>query len=240
MDNAGYTTLTRQAGLLDEMQIIANNIANAATTGFRAEQAIFSEYLTNLGSEHPSLSMATARVDHTITRQGVLERTDATFDLAIEGDGFFLVQTPQGERLTRAGHFGPNQNGDLVNADGYPVLDAGGAPVFVPVDAGQVTIGADGVISVGGQLVGQVGVVVPINPDNMTREAGTVFAAPDGVNPAENGRVLQGFLEASNVDPTLEIARMIEVQRAYERGQKMLDREDERMRSVIRTLGAEG
>ncbi len=237
MDNATYASLTRQAGLLNEMQIVANNIANSATTGFRAEQAIFAEFVSNLGANHPSLSMASARITDTIAQQGVLEQTDAAFDLAIEGEGYFLIQTPEGERLTRAGHFGPNQNGDLVNADGYPVLDAGGAPVFVPTDAGPVRIGADGVISAGGQLVGQVGVVVPVNPERMTREGGTAFAAPDGVNPAENARVVQGFLEASNVNPTLEIARMIQVQRAYELGQSFLDKEDERIRSVMQALG---
>lgn len=237
MDNATYATLTRQTGLIDEMQIIANNIANSGTTGFRAERALFSEYVNNLGADFPSLSMAAARIADTVAQQGVLEQTNAPFDVAIEGDGFFLVQTPQGERLTRAGHFGPNQNGDLVTADGYPVLDAGGAPVFVPADAGPVSIGADGVISAGGQLVGQIGLVVPVDPTRLTREGGTVFAAPDGFVPAENGRVLQGYLEASNVNPTLEIARMIAVQRAYELGQSFLDKEDERIRSVMQTMG---
>jgi len=147
------------------------------------------------------------------------------------------VETPEGTRLTRAGHFGPNQNGDLVTADGYPVLDAGGAPVFVPTGAGPVTIGADGTISAAGQLVGQIGVVVPTDGTTLRREGGTMFAAPDGFNPAENARVLQGFLEASNVNPTLEIARMIEVQRAYELGQSFLDKEDERIRAVMQTIG---
>ena len=237
MDNASYAALTRQSGLLQEMQVVANNVANSANTGFRAEQALFSEYVNNLGPTHPSLSMATARIANTIAQQGVLEKTGAPFDLAIEGEGFFRVQTPQGERLTRAGNFGPNQNGDLVNADGYPVLDVGGAPVFVPVDAGPVRIGSDGTISAGGQPVGQIGVVVPVNSEAMRREGGTVFVTEDGVNPADNPRVLQGFLEASNVNPTLEIARMIEVQRAYELGQSFLDKEDERIRTVLRTLG---
>ncbi len=237
MDNATYAALTRQTGLLQEMQVIANNVANSATTGFRAEQALFAEHVSNLGADFPSLSMATARIANTLTAQGVLQQTGAPLDLAIEGEGFFLIQTPQGERLTRAGHFGPNQNGDLVNADGHAVLDAGGAPVFVPVDAGPIKIGADGTISAGNQLVGQIGVVVPVNPLGLSREGGTVFVAEDGVNPAENARVLQGYLEASNVNPTLEIARMIEVQRAYELGQSFLDKEDERIRTVMRTLG---
>jgi flagellar basal-body rod protein FlgF len=237
MDNATYAALTRQSGLANEMRVVANNIANSSTSGFRAEGVIFSEYVNVISNDHDSLSMASARVRETIDAQGVLKQTNATFDLAIEGEGFFLIQTPDGERLTRAGHFTPNENGDLVNSDGFPVLDAGGAPVFVPTGAGPVTIGADGVISASGQLVGQVGVVVPQNPQGLIREGGTRFAAPDGINPAQDAHVVQGFLEGSNVNPTLEIARMIEVQRAYELGQSFLDKEDERIRAVMQAMG---
>jgi len=237
MDNATYTALTRQSGLANEMRVVANNIANSSTTGFRAEGVVFSEYVNVLGADHDSLSMASARVRDTVEMQGVLKQTNATFDLAIEGEGFFLIQTPNGERLTRAGHFTPNANGDLVTADGFPVLDAGGAPVFVPVGAGSVNIGADGVISAGGELVGQIGIVAPNDPDSLIREGGTRFAAPEGFDPALDARVVQGFLEGSNVNPTLEIARMIEVQRAYELGQSFLDKEDERIRAVMQTMG---
>lgn len=237
MDNATYAALTRQSGLANEMRVVANNIANASTSGFRAEGVIFSEYVNILGSDHGSLSMASGRVRETNEAQGALKQTNATFDLAIEGNGYFLIQTPDGERLTRAGHFTPNQNGDLVNADGFPVLDAGGAPVFVPAGAGPISVGADGVISAGGQLVGQIGVVAPADPQSLTREGGTRFVAADGFLPAENARVVQGFLEGSNVNPTLEIARMIEVQRAYELGQSFLDKEDERIRAVMQALG---
>ncbi len=237
MDNATYAALTRQSGLANELRVVANNIANASTTGFRAEGVVFSEYVNVLSNDHDSLSMASARVRETNDAQGVLKQTNATFDLAIEGEGFFLVQTPAGERLTRAGHFTPNANGDLVDADGFPVLDAGGAPVFVPTGAGPVGIGADGVISAGGQLVGQIGVVVPTNPLGLIREGGTRFEAPDGFDPAQEARVVQGFLEGSNVNPTQEIARMIEVQRAYELGQSFLDKEDERIRAVMQALG---
>jgi flagellar basal-body rod protein FlgF len=237
MDNAGYATITRQSGLVNEMRVVANNIANSSTTGFRAEGVIFSEYIEVLSNDHDSLSMATGRARETLTTQGVLKQTNDTFDLAIEGDGFFLIQTPDGERLTRAGHFTPNANGDLVTADGHAVLDAGGAPVFVPTGAGPVAIGADGVISVSGQLIGQIGLVIPNNPDGLLREGGTRFAAPDGFDIAQDGRVVQGFLEGSNVNPTLQIARMIEVQRAYELGQSFLDKEDERIRAVMQAIG---
>ena len=237
MENATYTALTRQSGLMNEMRVVANNIANLSTTGFRSEGVIFAEHIKALGPNDPSLSMATASVRETLSAQGTLTQTGGSFDLAIEGEGFFLLETPSGERLTRAGAFTPNENGDLVTPEGYRVLDAGGAPVFVPQGAGTVGIAPDGTISAAGQPVGQIGLVKPVNLLGMVREDGVRFRADDGYEPVFEGRMLQGFVEESNVDPVLEITRMIEVQRAYELGQSFLDKEDERIRSAIRALG---
>jgi flagellar basal-body rod protein FlgF len=235
MDNAGYTTLTRQSGLMREMQVVANNIANANTTGYRQEGVIFSEYVQAV-EEGPSLSMANGNVRNTSYAQGVLTQTGGQFDFAIEGDAFFLIETPQGERLTRAGSFTPNAEGDLVTNDGYRVLDAGGAPVFIPPDASDLSVASDGTISAGGTPLGQLGLVVPVDPTEMTRQSGILFDAPSGVEPAESGRVVQGFLEGSNVNSVLQIARMIEVQRAYEMGQSFAEAEDERIRTAIKAL----
>jgi flagellar basal-body rod protein FlgF len=237
MENATYTALTRQSGLMNEMRVVANNIANLSTTGFRAEGVIFAEHIKALGPNDSSLSMATASARNTLSAQGTLTQTGGSFDLAIEGEGFFLVETPNGERLTRAGAFTPNENGDLVTPEGHRVLDAGGAPVFVPQGAGPVGIAPDGTISAGGQPVGQIGLVTPLDALGMVREDGVRFRADGGYEPVFEGRMLQGFVEESNVDPVLEITRMIEVQRAYELGQSFLDKEDERIRSAIRALG---
>lgn len=237
MENAAYATLTRQSGLLNEMRTIANNIANASTTGFRAENVIFSEHIKALGPTHPSLSMAASAVRETLQSQGALAKTGGAFDLAIEGGGFFLIQTPMGERLTRAGHFTPNGEGDLVTPDGHRLLDAGGAPVFVPQGLGGIGIASDGTVSARGLPIGQIGLFVPTDPVAMTREDGVRFNAAAGFEPAPDGRMLQGYLENANVDPILQVSRMIEVQRAYEAGQNFLDKEDERIRGVIRSMG---
>lgn len=237
MENATYAGITRQHGLMAEMRTIANNIANASTTGFKAEEIIFSEYVNRLGGENPSLSMATANVRNTVQVQGGLAQTGGTFDLAIEGDGFFLVETPEGQRLTRSGAFTPNGNGDLVTMDGYPVLDAGGAPVFVPQGTGPIGISPDGTMSADGQPIGQIGLVVPEDINQMIRESGTLFDARGGFDAAQDGRMMQGFLEESNVNPITQIGRMIEVQRAYELGQSFMEKEDERIRGVIKAIG---
>jgi flagellar basal-body rod protein FlgF len=235
MDNTGYTTLTRQTGLMREMRVVANNIANTATTGFRQEGLIFAEHVKRV-DRGPSLSMATADVRNTSMLQGGFARTNGRFDLAIEGDGFFLVETPRGERLTRAGNFTPNGEGILVTADGFSVLDAGGAPIFVPPDAGDLSVAADGTISSDGRPLGQIGLFRPTDPLGLLREDGVMFRADAGVEPVEEARILQGMLEASNVDPIGQIARMIEVQRAYELGQKFLEAEDERVRNAVKTF----
>lgn len=237
MENAGYTTLNRQVGLLREMSSVAHNIANMSTTGYRREGLIFSEFVRDLGPDAPSLSMATGRVREMDLSFGAKTMTGAEFDLAIEGDGFFLIATPGGERLTRAGSFTRDAAGTLVTPDGFPLLDGGGAPVFAPPDARSIAIAPDGTLSADGQPIAQIGLWQPNDPNDLTRAEGVLFAAPGGLQPVDNGVILQGYLEGSNVNPVTEITRMIEVQRAYELGQGLMEREDERIRGVLRTLG---
>ena len=236
MENALYATLSRQSGLLREMAQVANNVANLSTTGFRREGLIFSEYVRDTGAGEPSLSMAGARVQDTSLVQGALTQTAAPFDMAIEGPGFFLVETPQGERLTRAGSFSRSAEGDLVTPDGFRLLDEGGAPVFVPPDAVSVALGEDGTLSADGTPLARIGLWQPADPLDLARQDGVLFAAQGGLEPVDDGRVLQGFLEGSNVNPVAEIARMIEVQRGYELGQTFLDNEDQRIRLVLRSI----
>ncbi|TNJ42270.1 flagellar hook-basal body complex protein [Phaeobacter sp. B1627] len=235
MGSIGYTTLSRQSGLLNEMRVVANNIANSATSGFRSEGLIFSEYVQSAPGQE-SLSMGRANIRNTSLEQGTLSQTNGTYDLAIEGDGFFMVETPVGNRLTRAGNFTPNAAGDLVTADGYRVLDAGQAPVFVPGDAQTVSFGADGTLSADGQQLGQIGLFLPGEDAQILREDGVMFRVEGETVAAEDAKVLQGFVEGSNVNTIHQLARMIEVQRAYEMGQSFLDHEDKRIRAAIDNL----
>ena len=235
MEAAGYTTLTRQAGLLREMRLIANNVANASTTGFRQEGVIFSEYVVRAG-DGPSLSMANGNIGNTSFQQGALTATGGALDFAIKGDGFFLVETPRGERLTRAGTFTTNAVGDLITVDGNRVLDTGGAPIFIPPDAGEIGAAADGTLSANGRPLGQIGAVRPAGETELIREGGVIFRADGPLEAAPESQIVRGYLENANVDPVLQIARMIEVQRAYELGQNFLDAENERVRSALRSM----
>lgn len=235
METAGYATLSRQTGLMREMRVVANNIANSATTGYRSEGLIFSEYVQSAPGQQ-SMSMARANIYNTSMEQGQLTKTNGTFDFAIEGDAFFMVETPQGQRLTRSGAFSSTAQGDLVTMDGHRVMDAGGAPLFVPTDADSFQVGSDGTLSADGQPLGQIGLFKPVEMHTMSREDGVMFRVDGEIEPALEGRVLQGFLEGSNVNAIQQVSRMIEIQRAYEMGQSFLTTEDERIRAAIKNL----
>ena len=229
-----YPTLGRQAGLLREMDVIAQNVANANTTGYRAEGLVFAEHVV-AGKAGPSVSFAHATGRATRFEQGGMERTGGAFDLAIQGEGYFLVDVAGEPHLTRAGAFLAGPDGGVQTPQGHALLDEGGAPVFVPEGAGAVRVAPDGTVSADGQPLARIAVVMPDDAGAMTRRAGTLFAA-DAYAPVEAPSVAQGFLESSNVDPVLQVARMVAVQNAYQMGQGFMDREDERMRSMLRLM----
>ena len=237
MENPGYVTLSRQSGLLAEMRAVANNIANMSTHGFRAENVIFAEMVHDAGDQQ-GLSMARAHVRHTDFSQGALEKTGGAFDLAISGRGFFQIEGANGPLLTRAGVFVPNEAGELATPSGKRLLDIGGAPVFVPPDGKTVAVAPDGTLSVDGRALAQIGVFSAEDDTTLVRQPDASFATNGPITPVENPVVLQGFVENSNVDPISQVARMIEVQRAYEMGQRFLEREDNRIRDVVKVLGA--
>jgi len=191
MQHTPYISLTRQIGLLREMQIIANNIANSSTTGFRQEGVVFSEYVNRTGGSE-TISMAYGNAGGTSNVQGGLSQTNAELDFAIEGDGFFLIETPNGDRLTRAGSFSTNEASELVTAEGYRVMGVDRAPIFIPSNDGRVRMSTDGTLSVEGRLFGQVGVFSIEGDSQMRREAGVRFIPNGDVEPLETVRVLQG------------------------------------------------
>lgn len=237
MDLAGYVALSRQTGLEKELQAVANNIANLNTTGYRREGVVFAEMVEALPTEGGGVAMTEARGRFTDALQGALVQTNGALDLAIEGDGFFRVLTPQGERLTRAGAFTRNAEGEIVNMDGHALLDEGGGPIAIPFEIENIGVSSDGTLSGDGDPIALVGLVTVEDETTLFREAGVLFRSEGEVLPVERPRILQGHLEQSNVNAVAEIARMIEVQRAYELGQRLLDDEDQRIRQTTQTLG---
>ncbi len=236
MDNSlHYLALNRQVGLKLEMDVIANNIANINTTGFRREGVSFTEFVLSAANEN-SVSMADPGARHILDRPGGTTETGGAFDVAITGDGFFLLQGADEQILTRAGAFQISEDGVLSSPDGTPVLDVGGAQIPINIGAKDVKISSDGTVSAEGNVIAQLAIV---NADRaaMKRLGETAFSVEDGAFEAlENPRVRQGALENSNVNPIHEIARMIEVTRAYEMAQSVIQDEDERVREAIQTL----
>jgi len=236
MDNAlYYLALNRQRGLSREMTAIANNVANLDTPGFRRQGVVFSEFV-HATRDASSVSMADAGARFADKRPGDARVTGGALDLALEGDGYFVLEGGDGPLLTRAGAFQRAADGTLVTPQGLPLLDDGEAPIVLPPDAERITVAPDGTVAADGLPLARVGVATA-PAEALTRIGNTHFAVDGDLAPAAEVRIRQGMIEESNVDPVTEIARMIEVSRAYEQARTLIDDEDERIREVIRTLG---
>jgi flagellar basal-body rod protein FlgF len=236
MENAIYAALARQSGLRQELQAIAHNIANTSTNGFKRESLVFTEHLVPSVSPNLSVSMAIAGSQTTDWSQGELIQTFGKTDLAIQGEGYFLLETQDGHRLTRNGSFTLSPTGEIVAQDGARLLGEGQAPIGIPLGSGDIGVGSDGVLSVAGSPVAKIGVFRPENLLELQRDAYSRFVPGDDLAAMDDGMIIQGYLEKSNVNPVLEVSRLIEVQRAYENARNFLNSEDDRVKNVLRTL----
>ncbi|MBN9545149.1 MAG: flagellar basal-body rod protein FlgF [Alphaproteobacteria bacterium] len=246
MDNSLLVSLSHQLAAYRSMDVIANNIANASTPGFKRETAKFEEYATYVRpSETQTGPQALSFVkDAGIVRdlgQGELNSTGATLDFAINGKGFFAVQTPAGMRYTRDGHFSLNQDGQLVTSNGYAVQGDGGAITITP-DDGTVSVGADGTISSilngAANQIAKLQVVTFPNERAMTKVGSNLYSTTQAATPTTESTVAQRMLEGSNVKPVIEISHMVEVMRAYEMTATMTNSQEQLMRQAIDKLGS--
>jgi len=242
MDNALYVGLSRQMTLRRELDIVANNIANANTTGFKVEDLMVhteqAKPAKTLDGSAPVKFVLDTGVARDFT-QGAMTKTGGDFDLAIEGKGFFRVQTAGGDRYTRDGRFTTNPEGQLVTQAGHPVMDDGGGPLTIDPRLGPVAIGKDGIVTQGAIRVGKLAVVRPDNMASMAKDGDNLYRNTTNttLQPAPDAVVHQGMLEASNVQPVIEITKLIEIQRAYEGVAKMMDNTSELSRTAVERLG---
>ena len=244
MENTMYVALSRQSTLRRQMDVVANNLANMSTHGYKSGQMMFVEHLTkSKGGDNlltPKLAYVRDIATMTDTKPGAIEHTGNPLDIAIQGDGYFVVQTPEGERYTRNGRLQLDNTGQLVNQLGQPVLADGGAPmVFAPEDT-EIVVSKDGTVSTNNGELGKLRIVNFDNEQVLDRSSGAQFSTTED-NPAqdvEDPTVLQGAVEGSNVEPILEMANMISVHRAYDGVKSFIEREDERQRNMIRNLAA--
>jgi flagellar basal-body rod protein FlgF len=223
------------------MDVIANNIANVSTPAYKKEDVKFEEYVaamkpseTEKGTQYVSFVVDKGTVRD--LNEGRMDRTGAPFDLAINGKGFFVVQTPSGDRYTRDGHFQLDADGNLVTSDGLKVMGEGGQITFSP-DDGDIHIGADGTITGKQGQLGRVRVVDFANEAAMQKEGASLYSTAETPTPAQNMAIQQGMLEASNVEPVVEISHMIEVTRAYQLTASMTQSQQDLLRQAVSKLG---
>jgi flagellar basal-body rod protein FlgF len=242
MDNSLYVGLSKQIVLQRQLDIIANNIANSDTAGFKVEALAVTEDpqapAFTLGGPQPVKFVMPNGVIRNFG-QGALRKTDSQFDVAIDGQGFFKVQTPAGERYTRDGRFRMDEAGRLTTQGGSPVLDDGGGEISLNPEKGQLTISPDGTLSQGTERIGKLGVVTFANLSTLEKVGDNLMqntSNQQGVA-APDAKLRQGMLEGSNVNPIQEITRMIEVSRAYEQMAKMMDSQATLSTQAVQQLG---
>jgi flagellar basal-body rod protein FlgF len=214
MENATTIALSRLMAQQRAIDVTATNLANAATPGFHGERMLFSDWLVRQTApgQPPgggTLAYTQDRATYRDTAPGPITHTGNSLDLALGADGFFTVQTPRGPRLTRAGHFSLNSTGTIVDGQNEPLLDTAGKPIQVSTADGTLSITGDGTISSDNGQIGKIGVVLPANPQTLQAEGGTLFAAASPTAPVAAPQVIQGAVEDSNVQPTVELARMM-------------------------------
>lgn len=221
MNNAIYIALSRQTGLFRNLDVSANNIANASTPGYKGETMVFEQYLANdKDNFRRKIAFSNDVATFVDYKDGAATKTGRSLDLALEGKGFFKVETPQGEHYTRRGNFTVNNEGILVTAEGYPVLQSDNQIVKMQPNDIDIKISADGTIRAGdvGELRGNIHIVDFANPQKLKRLEGGLYEAdasePPEEQPENPAKVLQGYLEQSNISPVTELTNLININRS--------------------------
>lgn len=239
MQDALYVALSSQIALEKRLTTIADNVANASTVGFRATGVKFEDLVSGIGDDR--VSFASSGKTYLSGAAGSLRQTGNPLDFAVQGDAWFGIDTPAGMVVTRDGRFEMNEAGELRTLEGYAVLDAGGAPLQLDPRLGPPRVGADGMITQNGAQAGAIG-LFEFEPGDTFERFGNSGIIPQGqpqpiVDRIDVG-VAQGYVEDSNVNPVLEMTRLIAVQRAFENTAALMRATDASFESAIKTLGS--
>ena len=244
MENAFLVGLSQQMASNRAMEVIANNLSNLGTPAFKREEVQFEQYVVPVqateaeGGGKVNVSFVLDRGVIRDLSKGRVEQTGSLLDLAIDGPGYFVLQTPQGERYTRNGHFRFDEQGQVVSDDGYALQSDGGAITLQPQE-GDLRVGGDGSLSSDLQVLGKLRIVNFANERALKKTGNSLYdAAGQAPDTIASPRVRQGMIEKSNVEPVLEIARMIDVMRAYQASADLTKSGEDLLQQAIQKIGA--
>lgn len=241
MQSGLYVSLSSQIALERRLTTIADNMANLNTVGFRSTEIKFDEVLSKTRNDlNASIAFVSQGNDYLATRSGELQQTSNVLDFAVKGDAWFAIDTPAGMVLTRDGRFTIQETGQLVSVRGYPVLDAGGAPIQLNRAGGPPEVGADGAIMQDGVQVATLGLFTADIREGFIRHDNSGVITVDEPQPVVDNpevSVLQGYIENSNVNGIGEMTQLIQVNRAFESISSLITESERSMSEAIRTLG---
>ena len=241
MENAQLVSLSRQIALQRQMDVVANNIANINTTGFKASDLLFEDYLMPVARDNDFAGLdrnVHFTQDWTTVHDmsaGSIEQTGNPLDVALMGNGFLTIETPGGPRYTRSGALTIDSSGVLVDLNGNAVLGSSGQIKFDDSDI-DITIGTDGSVSTNNGNKGKLAIAEFIDPQILAREGDNYFSGPAPDAPVTT-RVMQGSIEKSNVSGVTELTNMIRVQRAYQSLASLMQKQDDLRSTAIQRLG---
>lgn len=237
MENLSYIGLSQQMALHHLMEVTANNMANMSTPGYKSQDVLFKEYLNKTNDSEGKISQVQDVGTFRDLSQGPITHTGNKLDAAIDGEGYFAVQTAGGIRYTRGGSFSFNDKGEIVTQSGNTVLSSSNGPLAMQQGATRLTIMQNGEVSSEKGTIGKLKVVSFDDAQQLLPIGGGLYEATGAAEqPVARPHVIQGALEGSNVQPIVEMNRMIEVMRLYQSAQNMIMNDHDMQRSMIQKL----
>jgi flagellar basal-body rod protein FlgF len=237
MENSTYIALSGQNAREHQMEVLANNIANLSTPGFKGEKMMFQEYLSKPPDGGDPSSYVVSQGNARDMSQGPLTHTGNPLDVALDGAGFMPVTTPGGTQYTRNGHLQLDNQGELVTSAGFVVQGEGGSPIVIPSGAGSITIGKDGTVSTDKQTVGKIAVVNFDNPQALAESQGGLYSTTQTPTPATGTTVEQGTIEEANIQPVVEMTKLMDAAHQIGVAKNFADGEHTRLKNAIDRLG---
>lgn len=241
MQSSLYVALSAQLSLQRRIDTIANNIANSSTAGYRTEEVKFESLLSQTPTE--AVAFASTGETYLSRRAGEFVKTDNLLDMAVEGDAWIAINTSAGQVYTRDGRMRMSENGDLQTLNGYAILDAGGAPIQLDPTAGPPRIARDGMITQNDRQVSAIGLFAIDANAKLTRFENSGVVPDRPATPALDFTkvgIAQGFVERANVNPVMEMTRLIGVSRAFDAISAAMSESENSLRDAVKTLGSNG